>query len=210
MKKIINIEQWERGENFAFFQDFLNPCISVTCPVKCKQAKMVSHERKESFFLYYLYAILKAVNEIEEFKYRIDAEGTVVWYDQIDVLTPIKLEGMKGFATVHIPFCQDWNLFYERAKRLIAKANTVSAYEVEKNCKELNVVLVSAVPTLPFTSMTSTQKHKNGNDYPLITVGQLDESFNIPIALSVHHGFVDGEHLAKFFQIVQDVLNARS
>lgn len=43
MKKIIDINQWDRRESFEFFEDFYNPSISVTCQVKCRQAKSVDN-----------------------------------------------------------------------------------------------------------------------------------------------------------------------
>lgn len=82
-----------------------------------------------------------------------------------------------------------------------------SVFGAESACKEYDVVLVSAVPDLPFTSMSCTQRHKNGNNYPLINVGMMDADYRMPIALSVQHGFVDGEHIADFYRIVQFTLD---
>lgn len=82
-----------------------------------------------------------------------------------------------------------------------------SVFGAESACKEYDVVLVSAVLDLPFSSMSCTQRHKNGNDYPLINVGMMDADYRMPIALSVHHGFVDGEHIADFYRIVQFTLD---
>lgn len=208
MKTIIDIETWERNENFSFFKDFLNPYYSVTCNVDGSHAKAISSQKRESFFIYYLYAIVHAINEIEELRYRFDANGEVVLYDKIDVLAPIKLKHMKRFSTIRIPYSTDRPIFYQQASDLIAKADTFSAYAVENNCEEFDLALVSAVPDLPFTSITTTQRHRNGSDYPLINVGQLSKELLLPISISVHHGFVDGEHLALFFKRVQEVLDS--
>lgn len=207
MKEIIDLNSWKRKDNFSFFKNFYNPYISVTCNVCCKKIKLQSIENNESFFLNYLYAILNAINEIDEFKYRIDQNGNIVKYDKIDVLTPIKNPNLSNFITVRIPFYHDKSLFYCEAKKIITEMTTTSPYSAEENCLDFDVVLLSAIPTLPFTSITCTQKHRNGNDYPLINIGKLNDEFNMPIAVSVHHGFVDGEHIAHFFQVVQNSLN---
>lgn len=92
MKRIIDIENWERKENFNFFRHFQNPQLSITSEVECGGAKQRAKAAGQSFFLHYLYAVLRAANEIPEFRYRIDTEGRVVLYDAIDMLSPIKIK----------------------------------------------------------------------------------------------------------------------
>ena len=72
MKHIIDIKTWERKENYEFFLGFQNPTISITSEVECSGARTRAKTAGESFFLHYLYAVLRAVNEIKEFRFRID------------------------------------------------------------------------------------------------------------------------------------------
>ncbi len=206
MKHYIDIDQWERRENFLFFQSINMPCVDITCRVECRHAREKSKERGESFFLYYLYAILKAANSIEAMKYRIDKEGRVVRYDRLNVLTPIKLPGMKGFSEVCIAYHEAWDTFYQEAKKQIAHADKMSAYEIENNHREYDVILVSAIPGLAFTSVTCAQM-QGGNNYPLICVGMMLPDYEIPISLCVHHGFMDGEHITEFYRKTKEVLD---
>ena len=78
MKQIIDIENWERKENFNFFHHFQNPQLSITSEVECGGARQRAKAAGQSFFLHYLYAVLRAANEIPEFRYRIDPDGRVV------------------------------------------------------------------------------------------------------------------------------------
>lgn len=39
MKQIIDIENWERKENFNFFRHFQNPQLSITSEVECGGAR---------------------------------------------------------------------------------------------------------------------------------------------------------------------------
>ena len=79
MKHIIDIETWERKSNYEFFKSLQDPAISITSEVECGGAKARAKAAGQSFFLHYLYAVLRAVNEIPEFRFRIDAEGNVVY-----------------------------------------------------------------------------------------------------------------------------------
>lgn len=207
MKRIIDLKTWERCESFSFFHDFVNPYISVTCRMDCRKAKAAASCEGTSFFLYYLHAIVRAVNEIPEMRYRIDAEGNIVEYDHIDVLTPIKPKEGKGFVTMRFPYKENRLTFCRHAAGLINEMPSTSAFGAESSCEEFDVVIVSVIPDLPFTAMTCTQRRSGGNDYPLINVGMMDADFLMPVALSVHHGFMDGEHIAVFYKKVQAYLN---
>lgn len=70
----------------------------------------------QSFFLHYLYAVLRAVNEIPEFRFRIDAKGNVVYFDNVDMLTPIKVKENGRFFTIRLSWNKDFNAFYAEAK----------------------------------------------------------------------------------------------
>ena len=119
MKQIIDIENWERKENFNFFRRFQNPQLSITSEVECGGAKKRAKEAHQSFFLHYLYAVLRAANEIPELRYRIDPEGRVVLYDQIDILSPIKIKENGKFFTIRFPYHEDFETFYQEARKII-------------------------------------------------------------------------------------------
>ena len=107
MKHIINIDTWERKDNYNFFRGFANSWIAITSEADCTEAFARAKERGHSFFLYYLYAITRAVNEIKELRYRWDKNGQVVYHDTVDVITPIAVPG-RTFYTVRIPYHPDF------------------------------------------------------------------------------------------------------
>ena len=123
MKHIIDIETWERKSNYEFFKSFQNPTISITSEVECEGAKARAKAAGQSFFLHYLYAVLRAVNEIPEFRFRIDAEGNVVYFDNVDMLTPIKVKENGRFFTIRLSWNKDFNAFYAEAKSVIDAIN---------------------------------------------------------------------------------------
>jgi len=212
MKHIIDIDTWERKNNFDFFRHFLNPQLSITSEVECGGAKKRAKASGESFFLHYLYAVLRAVNEIKEFRYRIDAEGQVVYFDTIDILSPIKVKENGKFFTVRFQWNKDFAAFHAQAKKVLTNIDPEGdSYEAEKTGgKELlDVLLLSATPDLYFTSITATQEYRHGNNYPLMNAGRAilkEEKLIMPISMTLHHGFVDGHHIALFYQKVEEFL----
>lgn len=216
MKQIIDIETWERKENFNFFRRFQNPQLSITSEVECGGAKKRAKEAHQSFFLHYLYAMLRAANEIPELRYRIDPEGRVVLYDQIDILSPIKIKENGKFFTIRFPYHEDFETFYQEARKIIdsipENGDPYAAENGEVANGDYGLILLSATPDLYFTSITGTQEKQSGNNYPLLNAGKAiikEGKLVMPIAMTIHHGFVDGHHLSLFYRKVEELLKSK-
>ncbi|MDE6552884.1 MAG: chloramphenicol acetyltransferase [Muribaculaceae bacterium] len=207
MKEIIPLESFHRKESVKFFKDFVNPNVSVTCMVDASECYRHAKASGEKFFYNYLYAILRAVNEIKELHYRFTSVGDIAYYARIDVLSPIRLTGHDSFTTLRFPYTSDRKEFIESVGRIIENAGNLSSFGEEEGLEEYDVVLVSAIPDLPFTSISYTQKHRHGNDFPLINVGKMEADGKMPIAICVNHAFVDGQHLSHFYNLLQKYLN---
>jgi chloramphenicol O-acetyltransferase type A len=216
MKHLIDIDTWERKDNYLFFRDFHNSWIALTSEVDCTEAYAEAKAKGHSFFLYYLYAILRAANEIKEFRYRWDKDGQVVYHDTVDITTPIAVPG-KTFYTVRIPWKSDFKAFYEEARRIITSIpEDGDPYGTDKEIAaqgDFDVILLSATPKLYFTSISYTQ-YAPGHplDYPLMNAGKAvkrEGRLVMPIALTVSHAFVDGAHISRFFEKVAQYLKER-
>ena len=176
MKHIINIDTWERKDNYNFFRGFANSWIAITSEADCTEAFARAKERGHSFFLYYLYAITRAVNEIKELRYRWDKNGQVVYHDTVDVITPIAVPG-RTFYTVRISYHSDFDTFYREARSIITSIpEDGDPYGTDKQIAEqgdFDVFLLSATPKLYFTSITYTQQSVGHPlDYPLMNAGK--------------------------------------
>ena len=213
MKHIIHIDTWERKDNYNFFRGFASSWIAVTSEADCTEAYARAKERGHSFFLYYLYAITRAVNEIKELRYRWDKNGQVVLHDTVDVITPITVPG-RTFYTVRIPYHPDFDTFYREARRIITSIpEDGDPYGTDKQIAEqgdFDVFLLSATPKLYFTSITYTQQSVGHPlDYPLMNAGKAITRAGrlyMPIALTVSHAFADGAHISLFFEKVEQTL----
>lgn len=215
MKHIIAEENFVRKEAIEFFRTFVNPNISITSEVECTGAKERAQQHGMSFFLYYLHAMLKAANEIDEFKYRIDTLERIVYYDRIDGISMIRIGGNGAYNSVVLTYDADLPTFARNAQQTI-EAHTVTDNPFAEENKsiedeELNLLLVSAVPGLSFTSINFAQRKRFGGFYPISLVGKMIEREGkeyIPIGISVNHAFVDGYHLERFFARIQELLKA--
>lgn len=213
MKHIVDIETWSRKDNYLFFSDFLNPCYAVATEIDCTEARAAAKVSGRSFFLCYLYAVIRAANEVRELSFRVDSEGNVVWHDTMDIITPITVPG-RSFYTVRIPYCEDFGRFHNTAREMI-KSIPVDGdpYGAEKIIMEqgdYDIMHLSATPDLYFTSVSYAQAAPGSpNPYPLMNAGKAvmrEGRLVMPLSIFVNHAFVDGSHLSLFFKKVEQYL----
>ena len=132
--------------------------------------------RGRSFFLYYLYAILRAANEIKEFRYRWDKHGQVVYHDTVNITTPIAVPE-KTFYTVRIPWNSDFKAFYEEARRIITSIPEDGDPLRHRQGLRLRAILTSScsVPR-PSCTLLPSLLHAvcpgHPLDYPLMNAGK--------------------------------------
>lgn len=79
----LNIENWNRKEQFQFFKDFDNPFFNVCTEIEIGAFLEFVKLKNLSFSLTCLFASLKAANETEPMRYRLDGDRIAV-YDRID------------------------------------------------------------------------------------------------------------------------------
>ncbi len=213
-KQIIDHETWERRDILSYFSDFLNTFYSVTVEVEIGTTLESAREKGDSFFLRYLYALLRSANEIKELRYRVVMPGEeTLLYDRVDVLTPVKMRNKDMFYTVRIPYIEDFDEFHTRARAIIdAIPDDGDPYGAERDMEDHDVILVSAIPGISLMGFGFTQRHRRGCDFPLISVGKTatrDGRQVMPVAIGVDHCFVDGAHLSEFFRRTELYLQNR-
>ena len=89
--KRIDIDQWNRKQQYIFFKDFDDPYFNICTEIDVTRLKaFVSHEGKP-FFLSLLYYLHDAANEVREFRLRI-VEDEVVEVEKAGIGTTVLLD----------------------------------------------------------------------------------------------------------------------
>ena len=90
-------------------------------------------------------------------------------------------------------------------------ANTVRE---QKECftapMESDIYQFSSFPWVSFTHISHTESGKKDNATPMIDWGKYfirDEKVMLPFSVQVHHSFVDGVHIGKLANLLQDYLD---
>ncbi|WP_303311810.1 chloramphenicol acetyltransferase [Hymenobacter sp. BT730] len=208
MKQQIDLSTWNRREHFTFFSAFNEPFFGVVAEVDGTLAYQQAKARNESFFQHYLHAALKAVNQVEAMRYRVE-EGRVYLYDQIHVSATLTRED-NTFAFSFIPFAESLADFTVGLRQEMAAVAQSTGLRLNENAARPDVIHFSALPWIAFTSLTHARHFAHPDSIPKISVGRYrreGEKLLLPVAVNVHHGLADGYHVGLFLEAFQRELD---
>ncbi len=199
--KYLDMDTWNRIEHFKFFSSFDEPFFSLVTNVDCSNALNYSRSTGVSFFALYLHNSLKAVNEIEEFRYRIN-EGRVIVYDIINASPTIgRGDGTFGIGFIpYSPKMEDFIIDLEKAKATIKGSSGIM---LNKETNRSDVIQYSSIPWVSFTDLSHPRNYNTGDSIPKISFGKVTElngRFFMPVSVFVHHGLMDAYHIGRFFK----------
>ena len=208
MKRVINLDNWNRKEHFKFFSALDDPFWGITTTVDFTSIYQQSKNMEVSFFLYSVHFLLKCINATTAFKLRIE-NGEVVEYDKINISPTIGREG-GAFGFGFFEYDTDLSLFIENAEKEIHRVKNSTGLSFSKDTARADVIRYSALPWFAFSEMKHAGSIQTGDSIPKISTGKLiqeKKKLLLPISISVHHGLVDGRNVAEFIQNVKDGQN---
>lgn len=206
MKQQIDIKNWNRKEHFEFFSTFEEPFFGITTPIDCTIAFEKSKELNIPFFIYYLHKTLTAVNQIENFRYRIE-DGNVFLYDEIDSSATI-MRADKTFGFSFMKFKAELTAFNKIALAEIERIQLTSGLFTREFPE--NLIHFSAIPWINFTSLTHSRSFTLPDSCPKISFGKMiteNGKKTMSLAVLAHHGLVDGYHMGMFVEALQNEFN---
>jgi chloramphenicol O-acetyltransferase type A len=202
LMEYIDLDKWPRRSHFEFFENADDAFIDVTVQLDITIFFSYLHSNGYKFFPSLLFCFLKAMNEIDEFKYRV-LENRVVKYDQIhgDITVPIAGDKfafclIKYQENVH-EFLRDASIEEERAKNQTDLVDLAG----------LDVVWVSDNPWFSFTSMRAPTAERSARSIPMLLFGKYHESEGkklLPVSVKVYHALLDGLHIGRLLDHVEN------
>ena len=206
MKQIIDLATWNRKEHFEFFSSFEEPFFGITTPIDMTIAYEKAKAMQIPFFVYYLHKTIAAVNQVENFRYRIEGKE-VVLYDEIDASSTIMRED-KTFGFSFMKFHSDVQVFTKIVETEIERIQVTSGLFTREFPE--NIIHFSAIPWINFTGLTHSRSFTLPDSCPKVSWGKLIEENGkkiMSVAVKAHHGLVDGYHMGIFIEALQMELN---
>ncbi len=201
MAKKINLATWKRLPQYEFFKTFDQPFFNITANINVTELYAYTKTNQLPYFYTMLHTLLKVIQTIPEFRYRI-YHGDVYEYTSIDSGVTILLEDETFmYGTV---------AYKENLRDFIVKSQA----DVERQKKERgfvphgepNVIYVSALPWVSFTGFQHARKTGMEDSIPRFVFGKYFKEGNelkMPLSVEVHHALVDGFHVGQLFERLQ-------
>lgn len=208
--KTIDQSTWKRKEHFEFFSTFDDPFFGIVSHVDCQFAYEYAKKIEVSFFSWYLYQSVRAVNQIPELRTRV-LDNKVVEYSEIHASATIgRDDGTFGFS--YIPYHADFNIFNEYLSKEIDRIKNCKGLAFTKAEEKPNVTHYSSIPWINFSGITHARNFKFIDSIPKISFGKAtfeQNKMTMPVSLNAHHGLVDGLHAGQYFEAFQQFLNEK-
>jgi chloramphenicol O-acetyltransferase type A len=202
--KTIDINTWKRKNTFNRFSNYDNPLLSVSFPVRIDNILEYCTQNSCSFTATFSWVVLKAMNSIEEFKYRVK-DGEIVLFDKIGFSMSVLNDELINF-TEYIEYSEYQTFLFKYKLMKIRAENSWDLSYYHGN----DVVYFSNVPTIPFFSVQSPVINNESIFIPQIFFSKyydLNGSKLTNVSLRVHHGFIDGSHIGKLVEKIESYSN---
>lgn len=204
--KELDIENWNRKEIFQFFKQFTDAYFSVIVHVDVTRAYNYSKKQHISFFVLYLHTCMKALNSVENLRYRI-REDKVIIHDVIHASpTILRNDNTFGFSFIH--YNNDIEVFNKNflsEKERIQNSTNLFPKEDTDNC-----IYCSALPWINFSGHKEPLFGVVKESVPKLAFGKFEIKDNkklMPVSIAVNHALVDGYHVGEFVELFQRYLN---
>ncbi len=206
MYQIFNIETWKRKDAYNFFRTYDDPAFNLCSYIDTTNLYKFCKAEKHSFSLSMLYFSLQVANEMEEFKLRILDEKVIV-FDKINCGSTIFNED-ETFSFCYFDLTDSLREFEETGKQNIETQLKSKSFEPKIN--ELDLIHYSVIPWTAFSSIKHSRKFAQPNSIPKIAFGKYfteNHVMKMPISIEVNHALMDGFHVGKYLDTLQNRIN---
>jgi chloramphenicol O-acetyltransferase type A len=202
----LNTEDYPRSKHYQLFRQMDYPHFNICANIDITGLQPFLHEHQQSFFKTMVCLSTKAANDIKEFRYRIRTDKVVI-HDRVDPsFTVLTTADVFSFCTV--PYQTIMAKFYhEIAERMTAIQGQVC---VEDEPGRDDLLYITSIPWISFTSVSHPINLNSVDSIPRISWGKFFEEggkIKLPLSVQVHHALMDGLHVGRYFQDLQEMLD---
>jgi chloramphenicol O-acetyltransferase type A len=152
------------------------------------------------------YLVARTANHIPEFRYRI-RDDVVVEYDIVHPASTVMAAG-DSFTFAYYEYHEEFPVFVDGFEKATALA--VDAPTFEEPDGEDDLLFLTAIPWVAFTSVTHPIPSIPIDSIPRFAWGKFIErgsSIVMPLSVQGHHALIDGLHVGRYFEHIQELMN---
>lgn len=202
--RIVDLQTWPRRAHYEMYRAFDFPHFSLCgmLEVSALQAwrAKADPDRRASFSLAVSYVLTRVANALPEFRYRIRGEQ-VIEHERVDP-SLTQLTDQEVFSFCRLRYVEDFGQFVALAAPVLIKVRQQATLD-DEGADDL--LFLSNIPWVAFTAMQHPIHMHPVDSVPRLTWGKVMDG-RMPLGVQVHHGLMDGLHVGRYFEQVQDLL----
>lgn len=200
----IDVTTWDRAMHCQVFRNSVQPQYCVTFELDITNFLNRIKDRNYSFTFSFVFAVTKCANQLEAFRCRF-LDGKPVVYDKINTSFTYLDKGSELFKVVNVEMKDTIEEYVTLAAKTVGEQKEYFTGPMENDIYQF-----SSFPWVSFTHISHTESGKRDNATPMIDWGKYfirDDKVILPFSVQVHHSFVDGIHIGKLAEILQNYLD---
>lgn len=207
----LDIENSLRKKTYDWFKSFKNPTYGINVTMDVTELVNYSKETKTSFFINMLYIVVNGLNSVPGMRMRF-VDNKPVIFDDINPAITVMTENYV-FENVRFENKKNYQDFYNLAKKNIdeAKYETKLTENNYNPTKAWNEYYITCLPWLNFTGANQPMTEElHSQTVPRICWGKYvnnNGKYEMTLNITVSHIFVDGLHISKAFNKIQELLD---
>lgn len=201
---VVDQSHWKRAMHCAVFRNCIEPAFCITVELDVTHFYRRIKELGYPFTYSLIYLVSQAANEIEEFRYRF-LEGQVVLYQRIHTAFTYLNPETELFKVVNVPLTDTLEEYVALADRTQKEQQDYFTGLLGRD-----VFQFSPLPWLHYTHISHTNAGNKDNATPLFDWGKWEIREGkrlLPFSIQAHHSFVDGLHVARLVEKIQNSLD---
>jgi chloramphenicol O-acetyltransferase type A len=202
----IDITTWPRKKHFKVFNSFDYPHFNLCANVDITSLYTLIKSKGNSLHTTLVYIISRTANDYPEFRWRIRKDKVV----EHDIVHPsasiLSADDLFSFCTMR--FYQAFGEFYPNAEATIEHTKLHPTLEDEPGKDDL--LFLTSIPWVSFTGIMHPIHMHPVDSIPRFAWGKFfreNDRVMLPLSVQVHHALMDGFHVGRFYQKLQQYLD---
>lgn len=194
-----------RQKHFEFFNGMNHPHFNITANVDISKLLLFLKKNGLPITPSIVYLISRVANDIPEFRWRI-RDGKVFEHQTVHPSFSVFTEVADVFSFCEVKYEQHAKKFIDRAFLRSEEMKKNPSFEDEEGRDDF--LFLSTIPWVSFTGFQHAMQFHTCDSIPRIVWGkffEMDGKMQMPLSVQVHHAIVDGRHVGKYFQLIEEM-----
>ncbi len=203
--RIVEFSNPHQRRHFEFFHSMNHPHFGVCANVEIGGWLDMTRKQGLKTTPSLVQLLARVANEIPQLRQRI-RDDHVVEHDIIHPTFSVVTDIADAFSFCHVDYSTDLEDFVKRATAAMEEMRTDPIFEDEPGRDDY--LFMSPLPWISFTSVQHAMRYHPHDSVPRISWGKFfvsDGRTMMPLSLQVHHALVDGIHVGRFFERVEEL-----